>query len=189
MTITPNAIVNNINYAVDFGLFLSGVAVDSVAIFDQNFNQQFQYARPVKAEVIPKARLMDHPLENGQIITDYKIILPLEIRIPVIIPSLYYTQTYNSIYQAWSTSALLTILTHVGYYSNMVIAEMPHEEQPDRFDVITVNLIFKQIQIVGQMSNFSPADPTQVDSQNVGFQSAKSYLGSALNYSKIIGGL
>jgi len=145
-------------------------SADAVAILDSNFDQVFPNARPMRGEVIPRSRLMDHPLETGQIITDYKIVLPIEIVIPMLVPALFYRNTYQEIWNLWQTSELLTVQMRASNYPNMIIAELPHEEKPDMYDVITINLRFRQVQIVQPVSTYAPADPVNSDTQVSGQQ-------------------
>jgi len=47
---------------------------DTVAVFDNSFNQLFAAARPINADVTPTAKVMKHPLESGGSIVDNRII-------------------------------------------------------------------------------------------------------------------
>lgn len=145
-------------------------SVDAVAVFDTNFNQLFQNARPIKASVRQNARAMEHPLESGQIITDYRVILPIEIEMSVIVMNQFYQSTYQEILNAFLNSTLLTVQTKTATYQNMIIAEMPHEESPELFDALPMGLRFKQVRVVTQDSTFAPADQTQTTTQTLGEQ-------------------
>ena len=146
--------------------------VDRVQILDSNFTQVFPYARPLKANVRENSRLLDHPIETGQVITDYSIVLPIEIEIPIIMEALYYADTYQQIRSLYLSKELLTVQTLTENYSNMVIAEMPHAEKPEMFDAISMLLKFREIQINPTASTYSPADPTQNDTVPLGQQSS-----------------
>ena len=170
MPITVPAIIGDALYAG--GLAGFGYNVDVVGVFDSNFGQVFENARPIRATVNPRAKIMDHPLESGQVVSDYKIILPLEIKLPVIIPPEFAQDTYLEIWNYWQTSELLSVQTNAGNYPNMVIIEPPHEERPDRFGSLTMELVFRQVQVIQSTSSFSPADPTQTNTQAIGQQSS-----------------
>lgn len=148
---------------------------DQVAVFDSNFFQLFPNARPLQAQVRENGRLMEHPLEKGQIITDYRIILPIEIELPMLVTAEFYRDTYQQIKRSFLNSDLLSVQTRADNYQNMVIAEMPHRETPDQFDVLTIYLRFKQVQIVFPTPDFSPADPSQSDTQNLGEQTSTTF--------------
>lgn len=145
--------------------------IDTVAVFDSNFNQVFQNARPMKCQARPSIRSMDHPLETGQIISDYKITMPVDVMLPVIVTSEFYKDVYAEIYNLMNTSELLVVQTRASNFINMIITDMPDEERPDMFDVITIELRLKQVLLVQAKSNFAPADPAKVNTQNSGQQS------------------
>lgn len=167
---TPQAAFTDATLAAELGISLLNVNSDAVAVFDSNFNQVFPNARPLEAEIMPRARFMDHPVEDGQVNTDYKIILPLEIILPVMIQSPYYRNTYQEIANLWQTSELLTVQSKTASYPNMVIAEPPIKETPDRFDVVIVNLKLRQFQIITADGSFHPINPTDSNTQNLGEQ-------------------
>ena len=159
--------------------------VDRVQILDSNFTQVFPYARPLKANVRENSRLLDHPIETGQVITDYSIVLPIEIEIPIIMEAIYYADTYQQIRSLYLSKELLTVQTLTENYSNMVIAEMPHAETPEMFDAVSLLLKFREIQLNLTASTYSPADPTQNDTVPLGQQS--SYPVTPVNQNSVSG--
>ena len=154
-------------------------SLDIVGVFDSDFTQVFMQARPVYASVRPEARLMDHPLETGQIITDYKVILPLEIEYRVVLPSPYTRDLYEEIWNLWQNSELLTVQTKARNYTNMVIASPPHEEKTDYFDALPMTIRFRQAQLVQAVTTYAPADPTQANTQSLGDQNSYTVSGVA----------
>jgi|SRR5579863_4119668 len=128
--------------------FLPSSEKDAVAVYDQNFNQVFPTARITKPVIKPSAKGMEHPIEDGVIITDHVIINPIELELPVIVQAPDLQDTYKTIFNYFTNSTLLTIQTKASTYSNMYILEMPHEEDPDLFDSIAVVIKFKQALIV-----------------------------------------
>ena len=181
MAINQLAIVEGI-----VGLILSTAAVDTVAVFGSGFTQLFPNARPLQDQVRENSRVMDHPLESGQLISDYKVILPIEIEMPMMVSSAYYLGTYQQIKAAYLSSELLTVLTRTGSYPNMIISEMPHQEDPERYNSITILLRFRQVQLVqpsvtGTSANpsYAPANPTQAPTQNTGQQPSNTIAGVA----------
>lgn len=122
--------------------------VDVVAIYDRIFRQAFQLARPIKASVSEGAKVMEHPIETGGVVSDHRIVLPVEITLSMILTQGEYRAAYNQIYQAFLRMEGFTIETRVGGYRNMIISEIPHEEDPETFDVIPMNLKFREVQFV-----------------------------------------
>jgi len=160
------------------GLIIFPSSADIVGVFDTNFNQQFPYARPLRALIRENARPMEHPLESGQIITDYRIILPIEIEIPFMIAPEYYRDTYQQIKNFYTQSQIVFVQTFTDLYPNMIIAEMPHEEHPDFYNSIRITIRFKQVLVIASQvtpaqqgqTNYAPADPANSNTVNAGTQ-------------------
>jgi len=145
---------------------------DRVAVFDDSFTQVFQFARPVNARVIERSQMLDHPIETGQLITDYSYLLPIEIEIAFIVEADFYQAMYQQIRTLFVGKDLLTVQTSTASYTNMVIANMPHDERPELYDALPINLSFRQIQVVPNPDTYQPADPTQDDTQSLGQQNS-----------------
>lgn len=151
-------------------IIFPNASLDAVAVFNSAFQQVFANARPLRARVRPTSKLMDHTVEIGQINSDYKITNPIEIELPVVVSSLYYRDVYSQIIQLYNDSELLTVQTRASNYPNMVIAAPPHEEDPDKYDVITINLQLREIQLVTSDTNYAPASPPDQNTQSLGEQ-------------------
>lgn len=154
-------------------------SADVVGIFDQSFNQLIPNARPLKAAIRQNARPMEHPLESGQIITDYRIILPVEIEIPFMVAPDFYQDTYQQIQTLFVNSELLFVQTLSDLYQNMIIAEMPHEESPHFYNSLRLYVRFKQVQVVVAQTTFAPADPVDQNTVNRGAQNPGTIAGVA----------
>lgn len=161
------------------GLFIYPSSADVVGVFDTNFNQQFPNARPLRASIRQNSRPMEHPLETGQIITDYRIILPIEVEIPFMVAPEFYRDTYQQIQNLFLTTQLLMVQTLSDLYQNMIIAEMPHEESPSFFNSLRMVVRFKQVQVVQSQTSFAPADPLNSNTQNSGTQNPGTIAGVA----------
>jgi hypothetical protein len=146
---------------------LAGGNSDVVGIFDANLNQVFINARPLRADVRETSRVMTHPVETGVMIADNHIINPVEINLSLSIKSEYYNSMYNQIKQAFILGTVFSVQTRTGVYNNMIISDMPHTEEPDKYDAILMGLHFTQVLYVTPVAlssesapaNFSPADP------------------------------
>ena len=149
-------------------------SADTVGVFDSAFNQQFPNARPLLAEIREPKRNMEHPLEKGQIISDYAVILPPEVEIPFMVAPEFARDTYQQIKSLFLNSTLLYVQTVAELYQNMIVAELPHQESPHYFNSIRVPVRFKQVQLVQSQLNFAPADPLNSNTQNLGVQNPAS---------------
>ncbi|WP_197328957.1 MULTISPECIES: phage baseplate protein [Ralstonia solanacearum species complex] len=128
--------------------FTSTAAVDVVGVFDSGFRQCFTEARPMKASVKEPSKAMEHPVESGATITDHRIILPVEIELTMLLASSAYRDIYRQIREMFRKGDILTVQTKAGSYSNMLIAEMPHDENPDAFGTLMLTLKLKEVLIV-----------------------------------------
>lgn len=145
-------------------------AVDSVAVFTQDYQQLFKSARALKAVVKEQAKVMEHPVENGSIITDHRIILPVEIELTLILASSDYQNIYKNIRQYYINGTLLVVQTRSDIYQNQLIASMPHEEDPTQYDVIPLMLNLKQVQFVTAQYGVVPKQPKNANTVKRGTQ-------------------
>jgi|SRR6185437_2186601 len=140
---------------------------DDVAVYDQTtFLQVFSRARALKATIKQEAKVMEHPVETGAVITDHRIILPTEIELSMIVQARDYSDTYRNIKQYFLNGTLLTVQTNADVYANQLIAGMPHEEDPDQHSTLTVALKLKQVQFAQAQYGILPKNPshsTKVD--------------------------
>lgn len=127
---------------------LPSYATDTVAIFDQDYNQLFRNARAIKAVVKEQSKVMEHPVESGAIITDHRIVLPVEIDLSLILSSSDYQDVYASIKQFYLNATLLIVQTRSGIYQDQLITALPHEEDPTMFDALTLALSLKEVIMV-----------------------------------------
>lgn len=144
--------------------------VDTVAVFTQDYTQIFRDARPIKAVIKESSKLMEHPIENGAIITDHRIVLPVEIQLSMILTPSTYRQTYEQIKQYYLEGTLLVIQSRSGIYLNQLIQEMPHEEDPTIYDTITLALNLKQVQMVTAQYTTTPRTPKNSNTVDRGAQ-------------------
>ena len=167
-------------------------AVDTVAVFDQDFRQVFPSARALKAVVKENAKLMEQPVESGAVITDHRIILPIEIELSFVLQAQDYLDTYRAIKQYFLNGTLLVVQTRSGVYQNQLIASMPHEEDPAQYDTLVMAVSFKQVQFVTPQFTVRPQRPSNVSTVKRGEiqpstrtpspTTLKSWKDSAVNY-------
>jgi len=148
-------------------------AFDTVALFDQDYNQLFKHARAMKAVVKEQSKVMEHPVENGTVITDHRIILPVEIELTLVLLAEDYANVYKNIRQYYLNGTLLVVQTRSDVYSNQIIDSMPHEEDPTQYDVIALILNLKQVQFVTAQYGVVPKQPKNSNTVKRGTQQTK----------------
>lgn len=153
-------------------------SVDVVGIFDESLQQIFENARPLKATVKETSEVMKHPIETGVKIADNHIINQVDMTINVIVNSRYYNSVYTQIKQAFVSGTLLSVQTRTGLYQNMIIADMPHDETPEQYDSIAMQIHLTEVLYVVPTSvsqqaapaNFKPADVTNSNTVQSGLK-------------------
>jgi hypothetical protein len=155
---------------------------DIVGIFDNStFAKVFTNSQPLRGEIIETSKVMQHPVETGVIISDHHIINPIRITMQMMIASEFYSQDYQQMRTAFINATNLTVQTKTGVYGNMIIAEMPHQENPDIFDSIVISLNFQEVLFIAPVSvspapapaNYSPANPVDSNTVQTGQQNTK----------------
>lgn len=143
---------------------------DSIAIFNQDYSRVFRNADIMDVRVKEDARAMEHPVEDGTIITDHRIILPVEIEIAIALLSSDYPSVYNQIRQNFYDSELFTIQTRTGTYENQMITSLPHSESSEVMNGIIMTLNFRQVLIVTAVTVYSAKNASDSDTVNRGTQ-------------------
>lgn len=145
-----------------------------IAIFDQDYNQMFKEAKFLDVRVRETSRAMEHPLESGAIITDHRIILPVEIDLVVLLNASDYFSLYAQIRENFFDSTLFIVQTRTGVYENQMITALPHAETAEIFDGVIIDLSFRQVLIVSSSSSYSPQNSSDSDTVNRGTQQGTS---------------
>jgi hypothetical protein len=140
---------------------LPNFSADLVAILDSGFGQAFPSARPFKMAYMPSSKLMEHPIEDGSMIVDHKVDLPIELEATLIISSVAdYRSTVSMINQSRLRGDLFTVQGKATSYRNMVISDTPYDEIPEMFDSILVVIRFKEARFV--VPSFGSLPPRKV---------------------------
>jgi len=128
---------------------LSMFGVDTTGVFDNvTFEQLFDTARPIKANINRSSKIMDHPIENGSIVSDFSIIMPVGIELSMILTGEEYASVYQEMKNYFLSRTLVSIQTRADVFDDMIIEAMPHEESPDMFDVLPVAFKFREVQMI-----------------------------------------
>lgn len=154
-------------------------AADVVGIFDSSTSQQlFTNARPIKARVNEVAKVMEHPLANGSTIVDHVVILPIQIDLSIICTPDTYRDVYATLKQYFVQKNLVTVQTKTARYPRMLINAMPHDEDPDMWNTISIGLSLRQAQIVqakfGTIPQGTAKNPVNTSTVETGQKQPKS---------------
>jgi len=176
MAFTTTSLLSDAVFGLDL-LAMAGTNVDIVGIYNDTA-QVYVQARPLKASIRETSKIMDQPVETGAVLSDHHIINPVEIELPLIVPATYYSAIYQQIKADFLAATELTVKTPVNVYGSMIIANMPHEENPEHFNAIVIGLHLKQVlfEVPGSTqplpANYSPAAAQNQNTVQSGLQSA-----------------
>lgn len=125
----------------------------------------FAAANIMSLHVRPRIDYPEHPLETGTMITDHLVLQPVEITVNVILEKNDYRTVYNDIQNYYYAGKLIGVFARSGGYANMAIREMPHEENPDMYDALSMEITLKEIILVTPAQGTMTAG-NQRDAQN-----------------------
>lgn len=148
-------------------LLTSSLSVDVVRITDSAGRQVFAMARIIKAGVSNESEFFQHPLEDGNKTTDFKIDKPIVIQLGILIPTDTYQSVYASLVDAKKNGEQFIIQTRAGSFANMVIKSMPHEEG-EFGDCLAMALTFEEVKWYKTNVETLPAKEVAASKKKVG---------------------
>lgn len=148
-------------------LLIATSAQDVIGVFSQDSSTQlFTNARPLKAKINETATVMSHPVEDGSKVTDHKVINPIDIELSMLLTSEDYRSVYQAIKTVFEKSTLLTVQTRSGTYRNMIISAMPHDEDPEMYDGISLALKLSEVKFAKFTTGTAPKVSKPKDARN-----------------------
>ena len=177
--LTPSALISDA--ILGLNLLTGSLTSDVVAVLDQeDFQQLFQEARPMKARIRENAQIMKHPVESGASPAGHRVIEPRSLELLMILTAADFSGAFQQIRSAWLNSTLLTVQTKACVYQNMIIRALPREEDPETFDVTTLTLQMEEVifalpggtSSAGSVSYYNPAAANNQSIVLRGLQSA-----------------
>lgn len=130
----------------------------------------------IDAKVNIESDLCDHPVENGSLITDASIILPVTATVTVAMPTLYAEKIYEQMNTFFETKKDKIILqTKYNVYKNLVLQNIEYELETKTIDRAQFILTLREIQEAKSTSDLddladSVADASDATTQNIGSQ-------------------
>ena len=155
-----NALGINTNQAL-FGAF-SGTTEE---VLDGNF---LMPTAIMNADVKVESKITTHPVESGVVVSDHKIINPIEISMRIVMPVYLYESVIKQLKDFYNRSEKLVVLTKDGVYKNMIVEKLPHTETPENYDRLVFDIGFKEVLIVDPKAQNAPANSDNSDTVNTG---------------------
>lgn len=114
------------------------------------------------AEVKESSKICEHPLEDGSVIADHQIQMPVEIRLQIVMPYYFYDTIVTELRNLKEQGTLVSVHTKGGIYTDMVFVDIPHKEDVSNVDRLSFDCTLKQaILVKGEESTLSEKDVIQ----------------------------
>lgn len=107
----------------------------------------------ISAEVLENSKLTEHPLENGEVLADNKVILPTEINIKISLQAVNYKKIIENIKKYRDDRQMLIVETKFGVYKNMQIVSLPCSLNSDNISRITFDMKLKEVLNMTKLAN------------------------------------
>lgn len=102
----------------------------------------------INADVARTSSITTQPIETNVRIADHKIIRPIEIQATIALPSLMYSSIVRELESYFINSTKLIVVTQDRQYRNMILYDMPHEENSRNVGRLTYRLSFMEVLVV-----------------------------------------
>lgn len=115
------------------------------------------------AEVKESSRIMEHPLENGSVVADHQVQMPVEIRLQIVMPYYLYDDIVNDLRKLKESGTLVSVHCKGGVYTDMVFVDIPHSEKVENVSRLSFDCILRQAMLdSGESVTLTEADVRQV---------------------------
>ena len=119
----------------------------NLAIYVQDGNTEaLTNAKIFEGSATVDKKLMEHPKEDGTVITDHIIDDPSKCTVKILIED-DDSETLNELMEYYRNSTVLTVKIKNEIFSNLVINSKPFAADSEHFNSTVYNLSFKEIQV------------------------------------------
>ena len=114
------------------------------------------------AEVKESSRVMEHPLENGSVVADHQVQMPVEIRLQIVMPYYLYDDIVEDLRRLKQNGTLVSVHCRGGVYTDMVFVDIPHNERAENVSRLSFDCTLRQAMLVsGEEVTLTEADVQQ----------------------------
>lgn len=116
------------------------------------------------AEVKESSHVMEHPLENGSVVADHQVQMPVEIRLQIVMPYYLYDDIVEDLRRLKQNGTLVSVHCRGGVYTDMVFVDIPHNERAENVSRLSFDCTLRQAMLVnpsGENVSLSEADVQQ----------------------------
>lgn len=128
----------------------------------------------ISCRVNVESDLCDHPVETGEVITDYAIIKPVSAQIELAMPTFFAERIYNRMMDIYKKKQKKILLqTKYGIYENLVLKDMTYSMDNNTVDRTRFTLTLREVRMVNpQFFDKNIVYPSDDDTVNTGTQIA-----------------
>lgn len=140
-------------------------------ILDQNYNILYPEAKFMDIQVQESSRTMQNPTENGTLVADHRIILPVKIDVTLSLTGENYYNVFSQMRDGFLNNFIYAIQTRGGVYEPMVLEDFPHLESKEPFDGMIIRATFISVNFQGAYtSTYNPDKAKDADTVDRGTQ-------------------
>lgn len=120
------------------------------------------------ADIVESCKLTEHPLEDGKVVADNKVILPTEINIRITLQAVEYQDKLDEIKRYKNERTMLLVETKFGTFPNMQIVEMPCNLNVENVNRLTFTIKLREV--IMMTEEIETANDSDMDTVNTGTQ-------------------
>lgn len=148
--------------------------MELVAVLDNDSLQEIWTGTDLmQVSVMESSKATRYAVEDGTNRNDHVIHNPTEISLRAVMTG-EVTQLFDALRQTYRDRSLVTIQTKTAVYANMLLEEIPHDQDPGMTDAVALDLRFVEWREVapeyGELTQSQVADPKQSDTVRRGSQ-------------------
>lgn len=157
---TLSNIVNGVSALIDF-FSKKQIAIYNASGEATSFNEVLSKLSIMGVYTNPTITVMKQPIETGQLISDHKIINPIQIQVEGVIEQINLGSIFSEARNLFETSTLLTVQTKYGTYTNMIISAMPTTCDTRMYDAVGIVLQMEEVLFVSDNLDDYDNDPDE----------------------------
>lgn len=119
----------------------------NVSVFANNI-EVLESCDIISCDIQEQAQIMEHPVEDGAVISDFKVFKPTQITLKIALSSEDYEAEYSELSDLYKNCEMLTVQTKTQLYENMQIVSIPHDEKAATIDRMVFTIKLQEVQIV-----------------------------------------
>ena len=116
----------------------------NIALYDEHGGEILADSTIISCTVNDTSRLMEHPIESGATVADYKVFNPVTASIIVALPEYGFEGQFAEIYSVYKNSEYVILQTKTNVYKNLQVLSIPHEANIKNVSRPTITIQLKE---------------------------------------------